>query len=417
MINRTAVNPRWAGFAVAALAVAVLYVLRWSGFNGGHWIDLDVYVRGGQSILSQAPLNPPHQSVLPFTYSPFAAVAFTPLHFLGLTAARWLFTLGSLVCYLVVVGVCGRRLRLPWSQVALVAVAGMALEPFMRTILLGQVNFYLMALVVLDCLVVRSSRRGWLVGLAAGIKIVPGVFVLYFMLRRDWGSTLRAAGGLLLTVICGAIAAPQDSLRFWTGGLFGISHFGPASVVDGKNQSFIGELIRLSGDPLPLVMTTVVLCAAGVALGIAAARRQLRTGDDVAALTAIAIGGLLASPLSWTHHWVWAVPAVLVLVSRRQWLGAWLLGLVFAIGSARGLTLLPSQESLTLLQQVACGTYVAAGVGLLAIWAFGSDPVTVRPDSRSGRRPGWSAPSWPGSSHSRERHQHTGSTRAPSRRR
>jgi len=166
--------------------------------------------------------------------------------------------------------------------------------------------------------------------------------------------------------------APQDSLRYWRGGLFGISHWGPVAVVDAKNQSLIGQLARISHEPSPLILTTLVLAAAGLALGLAAARRQLRIGDEVAALTAVAIGGLLASPLSWTHHWVWAVPAVMVLVSRRQWAPAGLLALVFAVGSARGVTLAPSQESLTVLQQVASATYVAAGAGLLAIWAWGS---------------------------------------------
>ena len=392
MINWwTVKDPRLVGFTVAVLAVAALCVLRWTGFNGGHLVDLDVYVRGADSIVTGVPLNQPHSTVLPFTYSPFAAVAFTPLHFLTLTVARWIFTIGSLVSYLTVLGVCGRRLRLPRSQVALVAVAGLALEPLVRSILLGQVNLFLMALVAVDCLVVKSSHRGWLVGLAAGVKIVPGVFVLYFLLQRDWRSALRAACGFLLTLIIGAVVAPQDSLRFWTGGLFGISHFGPAAVLDGKNQSLTGELARISHDPSPVMLATLVLGAAGVVLGILAARRQLRFGDEVAALTAVAIGGLLASPLSWTHHWVWGVPAVMVLVARRQWLCAWLLGMVFAVGTARGVTLLPSQDSLTLVQQLACATYVVAGACLLAWWAFGSDKVTSgkspRPAGRHGRRP------------------------------
>lgn len=161
-------------------------------------------------------------------------------------------------------------------------------------------------------------------------------------------------------------------LRYWSGGLFGISHFGPAAVVDGKNQSLIGQLARISQDPSPLMVTALVLFASGLALAIAAARRQLRIGDDVAALTAVAIGGLLPSPVSWTHHWVWGVPAIMVLVSRRQWVTAWLLGSVFAAGTEWGVTVQPSQESLNLLQQVACATYVAAGTGLLAMWAFGS---------------------------------------------
>jgi alpha-1,2-mannosyltransferase len=175
-----------------------------------------------------------------------------------------------------------------------------------------------------------------------------------------------------VTVACGAVLAPQDSLRYWTGGLFGISHFGPAAVVDGKNQSLVGQLTRVMANPTPLLVTELVLFAAALALATLAARRQLRIGDEVAALTAVAIGGLLASPLSWTHHWVWCVPALMVLVSRRQWVAAWLLGLVFAAGPEWAVTVAPSQESLTLIQQLACSTYVLAGLGLLAWWAFGA---------------------------------------------
>jgi alpha-1,2-mannosyltransferase len=372
VVNPAAVkNPRFVSFAAAVLAVVALLWLRWSGLRG-NWVDLEVYLRGAQAIVTRAPLYAPQAGVLPFTYSPFAAVVFTPLHLLSSTVARWVFTLGSIVSYLVAVGAFGRRLRLPCRHLALVALAAMALEPFVRTMVLGQVNLYLMAVVALDCLVMRSSHRGWLVGLAAGIKVVPGVFVLYFVLQRDWRSALRGAAGFLVSVVCGAIVAPQDSVRYWSGGLFGISHFGPAAVVDGKNQSLVGELARISHDPSPLLVAELVLFASGLALGIAAAHRQFRIGDDVAALTAVAIGGLLASPLSWTHHWVWAVPAIMVLVSRRQWVRAWLLGSVFAAGSALGVTLAPSQETLTLLQQVECATYVAAGTGLLAMWAFGS---------------------------------------------
>jgi len=369
---QSAKKPRFVSVVAAVLAVVALYWLRWSGVNSGNWVDLDVYVRGAHAIVARAPLYQTRDGVLPFTYSPFAAVVFTPLHLLSSAGARWIFTVGSLISFLVAVAAFGWRLRLPWRHVTLVALAGMSLEPFVRTILLGQVNLYLMALVVVDCLVIRSSHRGWLVGLAAGIKVVPGVFVLYFVLQRDWRSAMRAACGFLLTVVCGAVMAPQDSLRYWNGGLFGISHWGPVAVVDGKNQSLVGQLARLSHNPSPLMLTALVLSASGLALGIAAARRQLRIGDDVAALTAVAIGGLLASPLSWTHHWVWIVPAIMVLVSRRQWVAAWLLGLVFAAGAARGVTLQPSQESLTLLQQVASATYVAVGAGLLSMWAFGS---------------------------------------------
>jgi len=373
VLNRMEVkNPRFVGFVAAGLVVVAVLWLRWASVRAGIWADLDVYVQGAQAIVTRVPLYEPQAGALPFTYPPFAAVVFTPLHFLSSTGSRWVFTLGSLVSYLVAVGAFGWRLRLQWRYVALVALAGMAFEPIVRTILLGQVNLYLMAAVVVDCLVMRSSQRGWLVGLATGIKLVPGVFVLYFVLKRDWRSARRAVYGFLVTVVCGAIVAPQDSMRYWSGGLFGMSHFGRAAVVDGNNQSLIGLLVRISNDPSPLFLMALILSTSGLALGIAAAHRQLRIGDDVAALTSVAIAGLLASPLSWTHHWVWVVPAIMVLVSRRQWVTAWLLGSVFAMSLMWWVTLRPSQESLTPLEQLACATYVAAGTGLLAWWAFDS---------------------------------------------
>ena len=161
VVSRNAVmNSRLVSWAGVFLAVVALFWLRWSGVNSGNWADLDVYARGAQVIVAGAPLYEPQASVLPFTYSPFAAVFFTPLHLLNSTGARWVFTLGSLVSYLVAVGAFGWRLRLPRRHLVLVALAGMALEPFVRTMLLGQVNLYLMAAVVVDCLVIRSSHRG-----------------------------------------------------------------------------------------------------------------------------------------------------------------------------------------------------------------------------------------------------------------
>jgi alpha-1,2-mannosyltransferase len=361
---------------------------------------LDVYVQGAQHIVTRVPLYEPHTGALPFTYPPFAAVVFTPLHLLSADGARLVFTLGSLVSYLVAVVACGWALRLRWRLVTLLFLAGLTLEPLLRTVLLGQVNVYLMAAIVVDCLVLRSSRRGWLVGIAAGIKLVPGVFILYFVLKRDWRAVLRAAAGFLVTVVLGAIVAPSDSLRYWTGGFLGLTHFGPEAVVAGDTQSLMGLLVRLTNDPAPSIVVTAVLFAAGLALGIAAARQQLRRGHDVAALTSLAIGGLLASPLSWTHHWVWVVPAIMVLVSRRQWVVAWLMGLVFAAGVMWWVRLTPSQETLTVPEQVACATYVAAGV-LLIVWFARADRGTLPPSTERvmpasdvradvGRGPSWS---------------------------
>jgi len=54
-----------------------------------------------------------------------------------------------------------------------------------------------------------------------------------------------------------------------------------------------------------------VLVAAVVALTVLGMRRALADGNQAVALGLNAVCGLLISPISWTHHWVWAVVILL----------------------------------------------------------------------------------------------------------
>jgi alpha-1,2-mannosyltransferase len=49
------------------------------------------------------------------------------------------------------------------------------------------------------------------------------------------------------------------------------------------------------------LVVTLVLGMVGLVTVVVA----LRTGDAVAAVSAVALVGLLLSPVTWTHHWVW----------------------------------------------------------------------------------------------------------------
>src|SRR5688572_23566660 len=68
-------------------------------------------------------------------------------------------------------------------------------------------------------------------------------------------------------------------------------------------------------------------------------------GERLLAVCAMGIASLLASPISWTHHWVWFLPCGVALASvvarrwntHRAWSGAAAVGLaiwvaVFAVG-------------------------------------------------------------------------------------
>jgi alpha-1,2-mannosyltransferase len=362
-------------YVLVAGVVAVLLVLRWGGIRKGIWIDLDVYMRGAAAVIGHEPLYGVSVQGQLFTYPPFAALFFVPLELMGKLDARWALTATSIGCYVLVVVVCARRLRMNLATATMVALVGLTFEPFARTILLGQINLVLVALVVVDCFVVPARYRGVLIGLAAGIKLVPGTFILFLALKREWGAALRCVAAFAVTVGLGAVFVPGDSWKFWSGGFINLSRFGPDAVVRGDNQSLTGALMRLSRDLSPPAIFTLLLSVGVMALGLVAARRQIASGNDVAGLVCIAFASLLASPISWTHHWVWAVLALLVLVQGRRRVGAALLGAVFVIGP---MWLAPRGQLLELRhnwwQAAACVSYVFVGLSFLLFLAASRRP-------------------------------------------
>ena len=89
-----------------------------------------------------------------------------------------------------------------WLVVGLV-VGALALEPVWQNLRFGQVNLVLMAAVVVD--LTRPERRssGVLVGLAAGVKLTPLVFVVLLVLVGRRGAAGRATLTFLATVAVG----------------------------------------------------------------------------------------------------------------------------------------------------------------------------------------------------------------------
>jgi alpha-1,2-mannosyltransferase len=291
---------------VVALNAAVL---AWFLLPGRLHIDLDVYRIGARVWLSGGDLygRLPATSIgnhLPFTYPPISAVLFTPFTPLPLPVAGFLLTLLSIAALAFVVVVVLRALGLRPALAGALLPAALLLEPVRVTLYFGQVNILLMALVAADCLV-RHPRwpRGVLVGLAAATKLTPIAFVLFFLLRGD----RRAAGTAVLSFVvvtaAGCALNPEGSLEYWTSTVFNPDRIG--KVTQESNQSISGLLARVG---VERGFLWLVLVAAVVAVGALAVRRA---GNDVTAMGLNALVVLLASPVSWSHHWVWAVPLLL----------------------------------------------------------------------------------------------------------
>lgn len=368
-VSRNRSSPLWA--PVAVLATALLAWLQWRGVTEGIWVDSDVYVMGARTLMNGGDLYAQATAGdLRFTYPPFAAALFVPLALLPTELARWSLTALSLLGLLTTILVVGRRLELkPWLMVWLV-VAAAALEPVLRNLLLGQINLILMALVIVDLLVIPPRYRGLITGVVAGIKLTPAVFVVYFLLRKEWPSAARVAAGFGSTIVIGLALSWSSSLSFWGGGFLGLGKFGTDAVIGTDNQSLLAATLRILGRPELPTAAQAVLTVVGVGLGALAAKRSLARGgpaSEVEAVAWIALGGLLGSPVSWTHHWVWVIVVLAVLASRRR--PAVAAGLLFLFWFPTVWILYTMQDFQELTfpwwKSVLSAVYVIAGVTIL----------------------------------------------------
>jgi alpha-1,2-mannosyltransferase len=310
----------------ANLASVAFFLLSYSrhgvGF-GPYRIDLDVYRLGSRAWLGGANLYgalPPTSSGarLPFSYPPIAAVLLSPLALAPTAVAVTALTLATIALMALVLRMFLRSLIGPgagsWWTIGWLLPAALFLEPVRNTLNYGQVNVALMALVAADCLVVAPRwPRGALVGVAAAVKLTPAAFVLFFLLRRDWPAVRTAAVSFAVSTGAGFLFDWHDSVRYWTSVVFQAGR--PGNPAYAANQSIQGVLARAGLDPYSPAgaMTWLVLAAVAITVACLGMRRAFAASADAWALSLNALAGLLISPISWSHHWVWGETAVLTL--------------------------------------------------------------------------------------------------------
>lgn len=314
--------------------------------------DLVVYRDGGLIVRHVAPAYDPHRASplydwtgahgVQFTYPPFAAVLFSVASVLSWTAMRWAMTLASMAALgltlWLVFGALGYRDRRAIRLGATLGIAALALatEPVQQTLSLGQVNLLLMLLVAADLLtggaLIPGGRTRWWhgigIGIAAGVKLTPLIFIPYLVLTRRYRQAATASGVFAATVALGYAILPGDSGTYWANGLF-LKANRIVFLGTRGNQSLRGVLTRLAGSvssgTLPWIAAAVVVAVTG----LAAAALLYRARQPVPAMLACALTGLLVSPLSWDHHWVWVAPGMALVAhlgavaGRRAVRAAW----------------------------------------------------------------------------------------------
>lgn len=304
--------------AAASLLTYVAVYLQWPNLK--LQIDAMVYRFAAERLLAGLDLYSTGFTGKPtellFIYPPFAAICAVPLALLDRTTVQYLWLLGGLAAltYVVVQMLKSAGMQASTGLIGLASLlVGVIawLEPVRLTAELGQINVLLLVLVVTDLLAGKHSRwAGVGIGLAAGIKLTPALFIVYLLVTRRMRAAMVAAVTFAATVGLGFAVAPSDSTTFWLRGRF--DDVNRISRDPLANTSVHGLFLRMHWSPT--LATIVAITVAAVAILIAAI--AYRRGYDVLAIAVVGLAAAAASPFSWSHHWVWFAPLVVHLGHR-----------------------------------------------------------------------------------------------------
>ena len=295
--------------------------------GAGHVFGSDLYtVRLSRALMGGSP-------GMRFTYPPFAALLFVPFSWLPVKAGQITWSLLNLAALYAVAVVSIRAARPQWSHRTACGIAALALLPILRldpaalTLALGQVNIVIVLLVLADLtsvLRIGSLRipAGTGVGIAAAVKLTPLIFIPFLLLTRQFRTAATALGTFVLCTLATVAVAPHSSWLYWSTEIFDDRRSGNLRYI--SDQNLVSALQRFNGGPAaPLLV--VGLAAVFAAGGLALAAWAYRVSSPLLGIVVCAVTGLIISPVSWVHHYVWVVPllAWLALAADRPRGGRW----------------------------------------------------------------------------------------------
>lgn len=334
-------EPRVQRLALVVLLVAILPIRAFQLFglsaDIGWGYDLSFYWRAGQHILDGQSVYAPFQLTGPYPpqgvdyeylYPPFLAVAVAPLVALVADdhAANWLWmAIGAVILVLSVVFVARRERLARGFDLALLVGVMFAYAPVVSELIIGNVHLLILGLFAGAWLAVRQgTARGEIVagaciGIAALIKVFPGLVILWFLLTRRY----RAAAATLVTTAVLAVATlPVTGLQAWLDYPTVLANLGPPTEL----TDVLAPTVWLSA-VMPALVARVLVTVVGIVVVIWAARQR---SEPISFAVTVAISVLIAPALF--PHYLAILVLPLVLALRYAPPAAWVV-LVWASAS------------------------------------------------------------------------------------
>lgn len=262
-----------------------------------------------------------------FTYPPGAVFLFWPILWIPTSVLPLTWTVLSLIalvgCFFVVLE------RLFHLTIALTlavacwatALAAVLFAPVTECLTWGQTGTILLAAVVVDYLHVRGRSRGVLVGLATAFKIYPGLFIIVWLMRRQWRPAITALLTCVTTTVLSWILWPSSAWMFLTEQILNgseLKHF--KSKVAVRASSSVSSMFMRPPFHVGLLnnVATMGLSVLVMGGGVIAAHRLWRRGFELSAMMLVLIASVIGAPLAWDHYFVF-VPLLLLMPFELGW--------------------------------------------------------------------------------------------------
>ncbi len=338
-VQRTAVT------LVLALVLG-FRVLQLAAFSGEiQWgYDFSAYWRAGVHLLAGEPIYDADQLAGPYApqrqylylYPPPLAAAVSPLAAAvpdDYRLANWAwFALGAAILIATVLAVGRREGLFDPSRFSgllagrrrwLLVGAAFALPPVVGELVLGNVHLVLLGLLALAWLGIRRGTTGGdalvgaAIGVAAVIKVFPGILLLWFLITRRW----RAAGWVVVGAVAASVAAlPLTGTEPWRDYSTVLANLAaPSDTTDTLAPTvWLAPLLGFTGARL-------VVGALGVAvLAWSALRQDVRTSFAVAVLVSVLVAPALY------HHYL-AILVLPLLLALAGGVRAWALAAAYLL--------------------------------------------------------------------------------------
>jgi alpha-1,2-mannosyltransferase len=289
--------------------------------------DFDIYMRGVAGLVHGRPLydaflSAPGDPTLRygFIYPPLFAMLVAPFGLLpgSIAPAAWL--VGTQAALAVAFWLVARRLQLSRPLVLLAIASTLAFYPLWADGSQAQANLPILLLVTLGILgiVDDKPRAGVWIGLAAALKLTPGLLLVWMVWKRQFRAAAWTLAGFGALTAAAALIRPQDSMAYF-GKVLPMLAPGTAYY---SNQSIAGLFARLfspnsyTSPLLDLSWERVVAIAAALgALGFWLWMNRSNTSDRTSllagAVTFLPLLPLMSS-VSWEHHLVILLPLIWV---------------------------------------------------------------------------------------------------------